>query len=65
MAQTDAYVCPSCKGPLARGGQAFDCRVCQATYPIVDSIPDFVAQDLDSRISPALRAFLNVPLKEG
>jgi SAM-dependent methyltransferase len=62
VAQTDAYVCPSCKGPLARGGQAFDCRVCQATYPIVDSIPDFVGQELDSRISPAVRAFLNVPL---
>jgi SAM-dependent methyltransferase len=62
VAQTDAYVCPSCKGPLARGGQAFDCRVCHATYPIVDSIPDFVGQDLDSRISPALRAFLKVPL---
>ena len=58
----DAYVCPSCKGPLARGGSAFDCRACQATYPIVDCIPDFVGQDLASKISPVLRAFLNIPL---
>ncbi len=61
-AQPDIYVCPSCKGPLARGGQVFDCRACRATYPIVDRIPDFVPPDLNSRISPALRAFLNVPL---
>jgi len=45
-----------------RGGQAFDCRTCRATYPIVDRIPDFVPSDLNSRISPALRAFLNIPL---
>jgi SAM-dependent methyltransferase len=58
----NVYVCPSCKGPLTRGGEAFDCRVCQTTYPIVDRIPDFTAQDLDSRIGPGLRAFLNLPL---
>ncbi len=58
----DVYVCPSCKGPLTRAAHAFDCGVCQTTYPIVDDIPDFTAQDLDSRIRPGLRAFLNVPL---
>ncbi len=60
-AQLNVYVCPSCKGPLTRGGQAFDCRACQATYPIVDSIPDFTGQDLNSRINPALR-MMNAPL---
>ena len=59
-AQPQVYVCPSCKGPLARDGQAFDCRACRATYPIVDRIPDFAPPNL--RISPALRAFLNIPL---
>ncbi len=62
MAQPQVYVCPSCKGPLARGGQAFDCRACRATYPIIDRIPDFAPPDLNSRISPGLRAFLNIPL---
>ena len=57
----DVYVCPSCKGPLARGGHAFDCGVCQTTYPIVDRIPDFTAQHLNSRINPALRA-MDAPL---
>jgi len=52
----DDYVCPSCKGPLTRGGEAFDCRACQATYPIVDRrIPDFTRRDLNSRSNPALR----------
>ncbi len=58
----DVYVCPSCKGPLTRAAHAFDCAVCQTTYPIVDRIRDFTAQDLDSRISPGLRGFLNLPL---
>ena len=57
----DIYVCPSCKGPLTRGAQAFDCGVCQTTYPIVARIPDFTAQDLNSRTNPALRA-MNAPL---
>ncbi|MGD1028643.1 methyltransferase domain-containing protein [Candidatus Binatus soli] len=57
----DIYVCPSCKGPLAGGAEAFDCGVCQTTYPIVDRIPDLTARDLDSRINPVLRV-MNVPL---
>jgi ubiquinone/menaquinone biosynthesis C-methylase UbiE/uncharacterized protein YbaR (Trm112 family) len=57
----DVYVCPSCKGPLTRDAHAFDCGVCQTTYPIVASIPDFTAQDLNSRTNPALRA-MDVPL---
>ena len=60
-AQLNVYVCPSCKGPLTRGGEAFDCRVCQATYPIIDGIPDFTDKDLNSRINPALRV-MNAPL---
>jgi len=51
----DAYVCPSCKGPLTRGGESLDCRACQGFYPIVDRIPDFTGKDMDSRINPALR----------
>ena len=61
----NVYVCPSCKGALTRGAVAFDCLACQATYPIVEGIPDFTGQDFASRISPrmnrALRA-MNVPL---
>lgn len=35
------YRCPRCKGPLAAGDAAYDCRGCVARYPIVFGIPDF------------------------
>lgn len=35
------YICPQCKGPLDAGGEAFSCRRCSRTYPVVLGIPDF------------------------
>ena len=35
------YVCPRCRGTLARSAAAYTCARCAATYPIVSGIPDF------------------------
>lgn len=35
------YRCPRCKGSLAAGDAAYECRGCVARYPIVLGIPDF------------------------
>ena len=34
-------VCPSCKGPLADRGDAFECGACRRVYPVIAGIPDF------------------------
>lgn len=36
-----SYVCPRCRGPLAKEEPGYRCLTCSATYPIVLGIPDF------------------------
>jgi SAM-dependent methyltransferase len=36
-----SFVCPRCRGPVARERDAYACARCAATYPVVDGIPDF------------------------
>jgi len=42
----DSFVCPTCKQPLQRLGDALACPGCSRTYPIESGIPDFVLEDL-------------------
>jgi uncharacterized protein YbaR (Trm112 family) len=42
----DIYVCPSCKSALKVEEQFLNCPICRFDYPIVDSIPNFVLEDL-------------------
>lgn len=36
-----AFVCPQCHGPLDFTSDAYACRHCQRTYPVILGIPDF------------------------
>ena len=36
-----AFVCPACRGPVAREADAYVCAACPRRYPIVLGIPDF------------------------
>lgn len=36
-----AFVCPSCRGPLAARPGTFACAACVRAYPVLDGIPDF------------------------
>lgn len=45
---SDLWVCPRCRGPLRREGEALDCTACGGQYPLVAGIPDF-------RVSPGAR----------
>lgn len=49
------YACPACKGVLRLEDEALGCQVCQASYPIVDGIPDFILEDLTQSANPVLR----------
>lgn len=35
------YLCPRCRAPVARQGDAYACPDCRATFPILCGIPDF------------------------
>jgi ubiquinone/menaquinone biosynthesis C-methylase UbiE/uncharacterized protein YbaR (Trm112 family) len=35
------FVCPACRGPIAREADAYVCAACPRRYPIVLGIPDF------------------------
>ena len=41
-----SFACPNCKRPLQTMENAFQCLVCNQTYPIVNGIPDFVSEDV-------------------
>lgn len=41
------YVCPTCRGDLTlENGSRISCGACAIGYPIVDSIPDFILENL-------------------
>lgn len=41
LAIDDLFECPSCRGPLDRSGQGFQCPSCDHVYPVNDGIADF------------------------
>lgn len=50
------YVCPQCRGSLAlEYGSLLVCGPCNATYPILDGIPDFIVDDLAASPHVVLR----------
>ena len=43
----DIYACPKCKHALEPRSGSLYCHDCALDYPILDGIPDFIAQDLE------------------
>lgn len=43
----DIIACPKCRGRLESrpDGSALLCRACRLAYPVVDDIPDLIAED--------------------
>jgi uncharacterized protein YbaR (Trm112 family) len=43
----EIIACPKCKGrlELKPDGSALLCRVCRLAYPVVDEIPNLIAED--------------------
>jgi SAM-dependent methyltransferase len=35
------YICPACKGKLHERNVAYECPVCECSYPVIYGIPDF------------------------
>lgn len=50
-----SYACPKCKHTLHPTENALQCVACNQTYPIVDSIPDFLAGGSGADLAPILR----------
>lgn len=51
------YVCPACKGELKSAANALRCSACQAAYPLVGEVPDFLLEDREKSLAPGTRAF--------
>ncbi len=51
----DIYACPKCKHALEPRSDSLYCHACALSYPILDGIPDFIAQDLKNSSSHDLR----------
>jgi uncharacterized protein YbaR (Trm112 family) len=51
----DIYACPKCKHVLEPRSGILYCRACPVSYPILDGIPDFIAQDLEHSTDHDLR----------
>lgn len=49
------YICPTCRRELELGPSGLCCHACAVSYPILDGIPDFIAQDLKNSSSHDLR----------
>jgi len=41
------YACPTCKRELEPRSGSLHCHACALSYPILDGIPDFIAQNLE------------------
>ena len=49
------YACPKCKRALEPRPGSLYCPACALSYPVLDGIPDFIAQDLEHSTSHDLR----------
>jgi SAM-dependent methyltransferase len=54
------YVCPRCKHDLTVTDSSFECQVCGRWYPIEETIPDFILEDLRQSHHPVLRSVSNL-----
>ena len=45
-----SFACPKCKRPLSLTKNALQCNECNRIYPIAGDIPDFISDNLQSRI---------------
>jgi SAM-dependent methyltransferase len=52
------YACPACKGKLETAENNLRCPPCQASYPLVGGIPDFLSEDLEQALGPRSRALM-------
>jgi len=49
------YACPVCKRLVRREELVFRCPTCSQAYPIRESIPDFILEELSRSTDPELR----------
>jgi uncharacterized protein YbaR (Trm112 family) len=49
------YACPACKRLLCREEAEFRCPACSKAYPIRETIPDFILEELSRSADPELR----------
>ena len=54
------YACPTCKRALEPRSGILYCHACSLSYPILDGIPDFIAQDLEHSTDHDLRYIAKV-----
>ncbi len=52
------YACPACKGKLEVAENTLRCGRCQATYPLVDGMPDFLLEDREQSLGPYTRSMV-------
>jgi SAM-dependent methyltransferase len=57
------YACPVCKGNLEPAANALRCPTCQAAYPVVDGILDFLREDREETLGPVSRALLKTVVR--
>jgi ubiquinone/menaquinone biosynthesis C-methylase UbiE/uncharacterized protein YbaR (Trm112 family) len=53
------YACPACKGKLEAVEHALRCPACQAAYPLVGGIPDFLGEDREHTLGPFSRGLVD------
>ncbi len=49
------YTCPHCKSPLRVAEYGLHCVECDAGYPILEGIPDFIGEEYRAEFKPILR----------
>jgi len=49
------YFCPKCKSLLRSETLSLYCNKCKRSYPIIDEIPDFISNDVDTKSAPILK----------
>jgi ubiquinone/menaquinone biosynthesis C-methylase UbiE/uncharacterized protein YbaR (Trm112 family) len=54
------YACPTCKSSLEIDEDTLYCLTCEIAYPFVDSIPDFILEDLSQSDNPILRGVKSI-----
>jgi len=53
--ELEIYVCPACKCLLNQQDSWLRCSACSQTYPVKESIPDFLREELSRSKDPVLR----------
>jgi SAM-dependent methyltransferase len=53
--ELEVYACPVCRRPLRQEDASLRCSACAQSFPIIDSIPDFIREELSRSADPVLR----------